>query len=136
MTEQKIKAIEYIKYLRFNKRAYPTIKAYLIDMFHKAKYGEFLLYDVKYCLDKSGLFEITNSFPFLEGLFVSSLRAEVMYEAMEKYFEHHILSQIQIILTDHVDELKTQYDGYRIFNQYIKDYILFGIIPSKQECAL
>ena len=130
---QKIKAVEYVKYLSFNKKPYSSIKAYLVDMFHNAKYGEYLLTDVHYCLNKSGIFQITESFLFLEGLFVSSLRAEVMYEAMEKYFEGYMLSQIQRILIDNIDELKTHDDGYRIFNQYIKDYILFGIIPSKKS---
>lgn len=102
-------------------------------MFHKAKYGEFLLTDINYCLDKNGLFQITEPILFLEGLFTSSLRAEVMHDAMGKYFEGYMLSQMQRILTDHIDELKTHNDGYRIFNQYIKDYILFGIVPAKAE---
>lgn len=133
METKKIKAVEYVKYLDFNKKTYFSVRAYLIDMFHKAKYGEYLLTNVKYCLSKSGLFQISDVFE-IGGLIVSSLRAEVMHEAMEKYFEPHMLSQIQRILVDNIDELKTHEDGYRIFNQYIKDYILFGIIPpSKQE---
>ena len=105
MTQQ-IKAIEYVKYLNFNNRTYFSVRAYLIDMFHKAKYGKFLLCDVNYCLSKSGLFQISDIFE-IDGLIVSSLRAEVMHEAMEKYFEPHMLSQIQRILVDNIDELKT-----------------------------
>jgi len=76
MTQQ-IKIAEYLNYLYTCKRiSSANIIAFLVDMFHKAKYGEFLSF-----------------------------------------------------LVEDKDKLYTQDDAYRIFVQYIKDYILFDILP-------
>lgn len=130
MTEQ-IKVTEYINYLKINKQVfhYNTI-AFLVDMFYKAKFGEFLFCDVHYNVTEIKTFGLYTE-EQLSDLIVSSKKAEEVY----KIVMHHCISkdsmwQIETILVEKFDEIKNQDDAYRIFNQYIKDYILFRTIPA------
>lgn len=129
MTQQ-IKAVEYVNYLKLNKENFDchTI-AFLVDMFYKAKFGEFLLYDVNYYSNANESFFIYTK-EQLSDLIASSKNAEEVY----KLVMHHCISkdsmwQIETILVEKFDEIKNQDDAYRIFNQYIKDYILFRTVP-------
>lgn len=130
MTQQ-IKVVEYINHLKISKQVfdYNTI-AFLVDMFYKAKFGEFLLCDVHYSVSEiKTLWLYTEE--QLSDLIVSSKKAEEVY----KIVMHHCASkdsmwQIETILVEKFDEIKNQDDAYRIFNQYIKDYILFRTVPA------
>lgn len=129
MTQQ-IKIAEYLNYLHTCKRiSSANIIAFLVDMFHKAKYGEFLFSDVHYNVTEIKAFWLYTE-EQLSDLIVSSKKAEEVY----KIVMHHCISkdsmwQIETILVEKFDEIKNQDDAYRIFNQYIKDYILFRTVP-------
>lgn len=135
MTQQ-IKAVEYINYLKLdnvNNFDCNTI-AFLVDMFHKAKYGDFLLCDVNYNTWKAETFWLCTK-DQSSDLIISSKKAEEIYKlVMHHCVDKNSLWQIDTILCEKFDEIKNQDDAYRIFNEYIKDYILFRTLPQfKQE---
>lgn len=128
---EKIKAAEYVNHLKTNKQAFDcNTLAFLVDMFYKAKFGEFLLCDVNYNVSKMESFWLYNE-DQLSDLIVASKKSEEVY----KLVVHHCadkssLWQIETILVEKFDEIKNQDDAYRVFNQYIKDYILFRTLPA------
>lgn len=134
MTQQ-IKIVEYLNYLYTCKRiSSANIIAFLVDMFHKAKYGEFLFSDVNYNTWKVETFWLCTK-DQSSDLIISSKKAEEIYKlVMHHCVDKNSLWQIDTILCEKFDEIKNQDDAYRIFNEYIKDYILFRTLPQfKQE---
>lgn len=129
MTQQ-IKIAEYLNYLYTCKRiSSANIIAFLVDMFHKAKYGEFLFSDVNYNLNEIKRFQMTKP-DQLSDLMTSSDTAEEIYALVDAHCNiKNKFWQIEVFLVENKDKLYTQYDVYRIFVQYIKDYILFDILP-------
>lgn len=129
MTQQ-IKIAEYLNYLHTCKRiSSANIIAFLVDMFHKAKYGEFLFSDVDYNLNEIKRFQMTKP-DQLSDLMTSSDTAEEIYALVDAHCNiKNKFWQIEVFLVEDKDKLYTQDDAYRIFVQYIKDYILFDILP-------
>lgn len=134
MTQQ-IKIAEYLNYLHTCKRiSSANIIAFLVDMFYKAKYGDFLLCDVNYNTWKAETFWLCTK-DQSSDLIISSKKAEEIYKlVMHHCVDKNSLWQIDTILCEKFNEIKNQNDAYRIFNEYIKDYILFRTLPQfKQE---
>ena len=66
----------------------------------------------------------------LSDLMTSSDTAEEIYALVNAHCNiKNKFWQIETFLVEDKDKLYTQDDAYRIFVQYIKDYILFDILP-------